>query len=82
MGQSGIKNEYVRKPKKCPACKQEKVAPILYGYPTEEAYASGKYFIGGCTIHGLITDEYHWACLDCGFRLYKKCEFRFKTLKY
>jgi Leucine-rich repeat (LRR) protein len=70
MDQWGIKNEYVRKPQKCPACKQERVAPILYGYPTPEAFESGKYFIGGCTIV-LDRKQYYWGCLDCGFRLYK-----------
>lgn len=44
MDQWGIKNEYVRKPKKCPACKQENVASILYGHPTEEAFVSGKFY--------------------------------------
>lgn len=66
-----IKNEYVRKPKKCPACKQERVAPILYGYPTQEAFESGKYFIGGCT-EEIGAKQYYWGCLDCEFRLYKK----------
>lgn len=70
MDHWGIKNEYVRKPKKCPACKQEHVAPILYGYPTYEDSVSGKYFIGGCTIER--GRQYHWGCLDCEFKLYKK----------
>ncbi len=71
MDEWGIKNEYVSKPKKCPACKQERVAPLRYGYPTEEAFESGKYFIGGCTIK-FGRRQYSWACLDCEFGLYKK----------
>lgn len=47
MNQLKIKNDYVRKPKKCPACKQERVVPIVYGYPTPEAAEGDKYFLAG-----------------------------------
>lgn len=72
----GIKNEYVRKPQKCPACKQERVAPLRYGYPSEEtikAIDSNKIFHGGCGIRLVMGKKlYDWVCLDCEFGLYRK----------
>jgi hypothetical protein len=42
----------VTRSKKCPKCgKTDEVVPILYGYPTQEAWEqekAGKIYLGGC----------------------------------
>jgi hypothetical protein len=35
--------------KNCPVCGWE-FLPILYGYPSKEAFESKEFFIGGCII--------------------------------
>ena len=49
----------------CPGCKSDKVIPILYGYPTHEAFLSveeGKLVLGGCE----VSDEApNWHCKEC-----------------
>ncbi len=54
-----------RKPPKCPACRSDRVRPILYGEPVPsdgEAAKRGELVIGGCLIcEGMPT----WDCADC-----------------
>jgi hypothetical protein len=56
-----------RKPKpKCPHCGSTKTTPIVYGYPTEEAFAAeakGRIHLGGCVLSGGDPDR---VCDACG----------------
>jgi hypothetical protein len=48
----------------CPECNSDRVARILYGYPTLEALEEaekGKLYLGGC-----ILGEHFWHCWNCG----------------
>jgi hypothetical protein len=54
-------------PPPCPSCGSNKVVPILFGYPTEEAFeeaARGEIVLGGCCIMGDGSDP-KWQCLQC-----------------
>jgi hypothetical protein len=64
-------SSYKRKPKKCPRCKSEKVATILYGFPdlSDDLTAklnAGKIAIGGCVIEDGAPK---WKCVDCQLEL-------------
>jgi len=51
---------------KCPKCGSRSVAPILYGYPTEESINKahrGELHLGGCIVSG---DDPKWSCKECG----------------
>ncbi len=53
---------------KCPKCKSEHVAPIMYGYPMFEAFEAaerGEIILGGCVVEMGNPD---YGCLDCEFR--------------
>ena len=52
----------------CPKCKSEHTAPIMYGYPTPEAWEAserGKIIPGGCMVFPHQDD---YGCLDCNHR--------------
>lgn len=54
----------------CPKCRSERTAPVMYGYPTYEAFElseQGKLILGGCNrIDGMPEPDY--GCLDCGYK--------------
>lgn len=55
-------------PQRCPACGSERVAPIIYGYPSAEAGAAaerGELVLGGCMVW---FGAPQWECLACGAR--------------
>ena len=51
----------------CPKCKSDRTVPILYGYPSHEAFEAeerGELILGGCEmIDGMPHEDY--GCLDC-----------------
>lgn len=53
----------------CPKCRSDRTAPILYGYPSHEAFEAeeqGELILGGCEmIDGMPHEDY--GCLDCGY---------------
>ncbi len=52
----------------CPDCHSSDVVPILYGYPSAEAFeaaARGELIIGGANID---ADNPRWGCRICGRR--------------
>ncbi|SDO29203.1 hypothetical protein [Halobacillus aidingensis] len=58
--------------KQCPRCHSKKVATILYGEPTYEAYQQaeeGKVVLGGCCV---LFDGPEYSCNDCGYRWNKR----------
>lgn len=64
----------LNKPRKCPRCRSAKVAPIVYGYPSYEAYLetlTGKIVLGGCEVRGSGHDA-HWQCIECKARIFKR----------
>ena len=65
-----IRHSSKNQPSQCPGCGSEKVARILRGYPTPEAFAEekrGAIVLGGCVITG---DDPSWQCLDCQVVIY------------
>lgn len=58
----------------CPKCKSEKTAPILYGYPSHDAFEAaerGEIILGGCElIDGRPHEDY--GCVDCGYQWAKE----------
>ena len=58
----------------CPKCRSDRTAPILYGYPSHEAFEAeerGELILGGCEmIDGMPHEDY--GCLDCGYRWSKE----------
>lgn len=58
----------------CPKCGSQRVAPVLYGYPTYEAFKlseQGKLILGGCQmINDMPQPDY--GCLECGYRWSKE----------
>lgn len=58
----------------CPKCKSEKTAPILYGYPSPDAFEAaerGEIILGGCElIDGRVHEDY--GCADCGYQWAKE----------
>lgn len=51
---------------KCPKCKSENLAKILYGLPAfddkpEKDLEEKKIVLGGCEV-----DDKHWHCNNCG----------------
>ncbi len=70
------KQTFKRKPKKCPECKSNRIASILYGMPAytdqlEEDLRLGKVILGGCEV---TLNDPKWQCADCGIELFKYCE--------
>ena len=63
----GFENEKVI----CPFCNSDNTIPYLYGEPTHEAYASGKYKIGGCVVGDSSPTHY---CNDCDENIYRSQE--------
>jgi len=68
----GVRYEYARKPKKCPACGSARIATILWGMriPSErefEAIAAGLAVVGGCIV---TDDDPNWSCSDCRVAIY------------
>lgn len=56
----------MRRPKRCPACRSERIVEIAYGMPGPEAEASqrrGEIILGGCIVG---PDSPEWGCADCG----------------
>ena len=53
----------------CPKCESERVAPILYGFPSEgvkfDAVEKGEVVLGGCCV---TDNDPEWACLGCDHR--------------
>lgn len=69
-----MRKEYVRKPRKCPSCKSEKVAVILHGMPDmsdklHRDLEEGRVILGGCCME---VDGPYWQCTDCDLPMYKK----------
>lgn len=58
----------------CPKCRSTKTAPILYGYPSYEAFEAaerGEILLGGCEmIDGMPHEDY--GCLECRYRWSKE----------
>ena len=58
----------------CPKCRSDRTAPILYGYPSYEAFEAeerGELILGGCEmIDGMPHEDY--GCLDCRYRWSKE----------
>ena len=58
----------------CPKCRSDRTAPILYGYPSNEAFEAeerGELILGGCEmIDGMPHEDY--GCLDCRYRWSKE----------
>ena len=58
----------------CPKCKSDRTVPILYGYPSHEAFEAeerGELILGGCEmIDGMPHEDY--GCLDCRYRWSKE----------
>ena len=58
----------------CPKCRSDRTAPILYGYPSHEAFEAeerGELILGGCEmIDGMPHEDY--GCLDCRYRWSKE----------
>ena len=54
-----------RRPAQCPACGSLKVAPIVYGLPSEELEEEAKR--GNVVLGGCLVDEHNpeWACQTC-----------------
>ncbi|MCX7720652.1 MAG: hypothetical protein N2Z64_05145 [Dictyoglomus thermophilum] len=53
---------------KCPKCGSKNVIPIIYGYPTSEAFEKekrGEIILGGCVIE---YDSPNWYCKECGYK--------------
>lgn len=53
----------------CPKCKSDRTAPILYGYPSHEAFEAaerGEILLGGCELIDSMTHE-DYGCLECGY---------------
>ena len=51
----------------CPRCASPRVAPIMYGYPSDmegalKAAEQGEVVLGGCVITG---NDPKWQCLEC-----------------
>ena len=46
----------------CPACQSSNVAPIVYGYPSEEMFDDTSIVLGGCCIE---SDSPEWYCKEC-----------------
>lgn len=58
----------------CPKCKSDRTAPILYGYPSHEAFEAaerGEILLGGCELIDSIPHE-DYGCLECGYRWSKE----------
>ena len=71
------KTIYSRKPKKCPQCKSNKVANILYGMPgfseeLEKDLEESKIILGGCCID---VNDPSWKCVDCGQEYFDKRKY-------
>jgi hypothetical protein len=52
----------------CPDCHSDDVVPILYGYPSTQAYeaaARGELLLGGCILE---PTNPRWSCRSCGRR--------------
>lgn len=57
---------------RCPNCKSENVLPIMYGYPTYEAFQRaerGEILLGGCEV---TFDQPDYGCVDCKYRWSKR----------
>ncbi|MHC4469600.1 MAG: hypothetical protein ACYTDY_00290 [Planctomycetota bacterium] len=55
------------RPESCPECGSERVVPIVYGLPTDEALEmaeQGRFRLGGCCVTG---NDPKWGCLDCAW---------------
>ena len=51
----------------CPECgKVGTIRKILRGYPTQEAFESGDFVIGGCMVNGDGSDP-KVGCLECSW---------------
>ena len=58
----------------CPKCKSDRTAPILYGYPSHEAFEAaerGEILLGGCELIDSMPHE-DYGCLKCGYRWSKE----------
>ena len=69
-----VKNEYTRKPRKCPVCGSARIANILYGLPAfseklQIGIEEGRARLGGCCVTG---NDPKWECSDCGAQMYRK----------
>ncbi len=59
----------MNKPEKCPVCKSDNIAKILWGMPEyskklQKDMDSGRIFIGGCCIS---DNDPQWHCNECGY---------------
>jgi predicted Zn-ribbon and HTH transcriptional regulator len=64
-----------RKPRRCPVCKSERVASILYGMPLMNdelvhKIEAGKIALGGCSV--AVIGAAPWVCSDCGVEIFKE----------
>ena len=68
---------FLRKPRKCPACKSTGVASILYGSPVfspelEADLEEKRIVLGGCVV---TEDDPRWQCTACDALFYRKIDF-------
>jgi ribosomal protein L37AE/L43A len=68
-----MRNDYSKKPRKCPNCGSKNIARIQYGMPVyseklEKDLAKNKIVLGGCVISG---DDPKWQCTNCKERFFK-----------
>jgi hypothetical protein len=66
-------HQYKRKPRKCPECKSNRIASILWGMPAyskklEKEMELGKVVLGGCCV---TDNDPSWQCSDCNTEFYK-----------
>ena len=55
----------------CPRCGSQKVIPVLYGLPSQEAMEAGRrgeLAFGGCCLPPRLSDMNRWCCRQCHFR--------------
>jgi hypothetical protein len=69
-----MRYEYLRKPSKCPSCKEKRIAAILYGLPAfspelESDIEAGRIVLGGCCV---TDDDPAWQCNVCGAQIFRK----------
>ena len=51
----------------CPECSEVgTIRKILWGYPTQEAFESGDFVIGGCLVNGYGSDP-KYGCQSCSW---------------
>ncbi len=78
---STVKTKILRKGSKCPACKVEKLIPIVYGMPGGELVEQsdrGEVELGGCVVSKVFDPERGFICGDPELSC-PKCEGKFRN---